>query len=62
MGDKGEFSESNNAEGYFNLLLSPALPRRYLEQLGVECDSEPGDEDVESWKLLSNRVQAKLDD
>ncbi|KAL6405464.1 transposase [Ilyonectria robusta] len=46
MGDKGEFSKSDiDAEDYFNLLLSPARPRRYPKQLGVECDSEPGDED-----------------
>ncbi|KAH7117397.1 hypothetical protein EDB81DRAFT_818382, partial [Dactylonectria macrodidyma] len=46
MGDIGEFSESDiDAEDYFNLLLSPARPRRYLEQLGVECDSESGDKD-----------------
>jgi hypothetical protein len=51
MGEKGEFSESNiDAEDYFNLLLSPARPRRYVEQLGVECDSEPGDEDENDEK------------
>ncbi|EXU94892.1 PIF1-like helicase [Metarhizium robertsii] len=44
--DDGQFSESDvDAEDYFNLLLSPVRPRRYLEQLGVECDSDPGDED-----------------
>ncbi|KAK8913452.1 hypothetical protein VCV18_011458 [Metarhizium anisopliae] len=42
----GQFSESDiDAEDYFNLLLSPARPRRYLEQLGVGSDSDPGDED-----------------
>ncbi|KJK85354.1 hypothetical protein H633G_10806 [Metarhizium anisopliae BRIP 53284] len=44
--DRGQFSESDiDAEDYFNLLLSPARPRRYLEQLGVESDAELGDED-----------------
>ncbi|KAF5120942.1 hypothetical protein E5D57_013278 [Metarhizium anisopliae] len=44
--DGGQFSESDiDAEDYFNLLLSPARPRRYLEQLGVGSDSDPGDED-----------------
>ncbi|KAM4063335.1 ATP-dependent DNA helicase PIF1 [Hirsutella rhossiliensis] len=43
---KAEFSESDiDAEDYANVLLSPARPRRYLEQLGVEPDSEPGEED-----------------
>ncbi|KAJ3455288.1 hypothetical protein MRS44_013888 [Fusarium solani] len=40
------FSESDiDADDYFNLLLSPARPRRYLKQLGVESDSDLGDED-----------------
>ncbi|EXU94986.1 PIF1-like helicase [Metarhizium robertsii] len=44
--DGGQFSESDvDAEDFFNLLLSPVRPRRYLEQLGAECDSDPGDED-----------------
>ncbi|KAK8912067.1 hypothetical protein VCV18_012842 [Metarhizium anisopliae] len=44
--DGGQFSESDiDAEDYFNFLLSPARPRRYLEQLGVGSDSDPGDED-----------------
>lgn len=44
--DRKQFSESDiDAEDYFNLLLSPARPRRYLKQLGVESDSDPGDED-----------------
>ncbi|RSL79545.1 hypothetical protein CDV31_017197, partial [Fusarium ambrosium] len=44
--DWGQFSESDiDAEDYFNLLLSPVRPRRYLEQIGVECDSDPGDGD-----------------
>ncbi|KAK4068341.1 hypothetical protein Purlil1_13812 [Purpureocillium lilacinum] len=43
--DRGQFSESDiDAEDYANVLLSPARPRRYLEQLGVEPDSEPGEE------------------
>ncbi|KJK85270.1 hypothetical protein H633G_10889, partial [Metarhizium anisopliae BRIP 53284] len=46
-GDDGDqFSESDtDAEDYANVLLSPARPRRYLEQLGIEPDSEPGEED-----------------
>ncbi|KAH7461808.1 hypothetical protein FOMA001_g3573 [Fusarium oxysporum f. sp. matthiolae] len=44
--DRGQFSESDiDADDYFNLLLSPARPRRYLKQLGVESDSDLGDED-----------------
>ncbi|KID81680.1 ATP-dependent DNA helicase PIF1 [Metarhizium guizhouense ARSEF 977] len=44
--DGGEFSESDiDVEDYFNLLLSPTRPRGYLEQLGIESDSDPGDED-----------------
>ncbi|KJZ72272.1 hypothetical protein HIM_04084 [Hirsutella minnesotensis 3608] len=44
--DRGQFSESDiDAEDYVNVLLSPARPRRYLEQLGIEPDSEPGEED-----------------
>jgi hypothetical protein len=44
--DKGQLSESDiDVEDYFNLLLSPARPRRYLEQLGLESDAELGDED-----------------
>ena len=44
--DRGQSSESDiDAEDRYNLLLSPVRPRRYLEQLGVECDSGPGDED-----------------
>ncbi|KAJ3517269.1 hypothetical protein NM208_g14729 [Fusarium decemcellulare] len=44
--DRGQFSESDiDADDYFNLLLSPARPRRYLKQLGVETDSDLGDED-----------------
>ncbi|KAI8404628.1 hypothetical protein FOFC_16123 [Fusarium oxysporum] len=43
--DRGQFSESDiDAEDYFNLLLSPARPRRYLKQLGVESDPDLGDE------------------
>lgn len=43
--DGGHFCESDmDAEDYFNLLLSPARPRRYLKQLGGSA-SEPGDED-----------------
>ncbi|KID95259.1 ATP-dependent DNA helicase PIF1, partial [Metarhizium majus ARSEF 297] len=42
--DRGQFSESDiDAEDYANVLLSPARPRRYLEQLGIEPDSEPGE-------------------
>ncbi|KHO10579.1 Beta-ketoacyl synthase [Metarhizium robertsii ARSEF 23] len=44
--DKGQLSESDiDVEDYFNLLLSPARPRRFLKKLGVESDSELGDED-----------------
>ncbi|EFY90645.1 ATP-dependent DNA helicase PIF1 [Metarhizium acridum CQMa 102] len=44
--DRGQFSESDvDVEDYFNLLLSPARPRKYLEHLGVESDSDLGDED-----------------
>ncbi|KNB13921.1 hypothetical protein FOXG_12538 [Fusarium oxysporum f. sp. lycopersici 4287] len=44
--DRGQFSESDiDADDYFNLLLSPDRPRRYLKQLGVESDSDLGDED-----------------
>ncbi|KAK8912669.1 hypothetical protein VCV18_012348 [Metarhizium anisopliae] len=44
--DRVQFSESDiDAEGYANVLLSPARPRRYLEQLGIEPDSESGEED-----------------
>ncbi|KAG7002669.1 ATP-dependent DNA helicase PIF1 [Fusarium oxysporum f. sp. conglutinans] len=44
--DRGQFSESDiDADDYFNLLLSPARPRRYLKRLGVESDSDLGDED-----------------
>ncbi|KAF5127214.1 ATP-dependent DNA helicase pif1 [Metarhizium anisopliae] len=44
--DGGQFSESDiDVEDYFNLLLSPTRPRGYLEQLGIESDSDPGDED-----------------
>ncbi|XP_044718718.1 PIF1-like helicase domain-containing protein [Hirsutella rhossiliensis] len=44
--DYGRFSESDiDAEDYVNVLLSPARPRRYLERLGIEPDSEPGEED-----------------
>ncbi|KAK8912295.1 hypothetical protein VCV18_011542 [Metarhizium anisopliae] len=43
----GQFSETDiDAEDYANVLLSPARPRRYLEQLGIEPDSESGEEDV----------------
>ncbi|KAI8416687.1 hypothetical protein FOFC_03000 [Fusarium oxysporum] len=43
--DRGQFSESDiDVEDYFNLLLSPARPRRYLKQLGVESDPDLGDE------------------
>ncbi|KAF5133799.1 ATP-dependent DNA helicase PIF1 [Metarhizium anisopliae] len=46
--DKGQLSESDiDVEDYFNLLLSPARPRRYLEQLGVESDAELGDDEEE---------------
>ncbi|KAF5132979.1 hypothetical protein E5D57_003601 [Metarhizium anisopliae] len=44
--DKGQLSKSDiDVEDYFNLLLSPARPRRYLEQLGLESDAELGDEE-----------------
>ncbi|KID80876.1 hypothetical protein MGU_11703 [Metarhizium guizhouense ARSEF 977] len=44
--DGGQFSESDiDAEDYANLLLSPALPRGFLEQLGAEPDSESEDEE-----------------
>src|ERR1044071_7463175 len=47
--DRGQFSESDiDAEDYANVLLSPARPRRYLEQLGIEPDSEQGEEDEDS--------------
>ncbi|KAM4061282.1 PIF1-like helicase [Hirsutella rhossiliensis] len=40
--DYGRFSGSDiDAEDYVNVLLSPARPRRYLERLGIEPDSEP---------------------
>ncbi|KID82373.1 ATP-dependent DNA helicase PIF1 [Metarhizium guizhouense ARSEF 977] len=40
--NRDQFSESGiDAEDYANILLSPARPRRYLEQLGIEQDSEP---------------------
>ncbi|KID84375.1 ATP-dependent DNA helicase PIF1, partial [Metarhizium majus ARSEF 297] len=49
--DRGQFSESDiDAEDYANVLLSPARPRRYLEQLGIEPDSEPGEEDEDGDK------------
>jgi hypothetical protein len=39
---RGQFSKSDiDGEGYANVRLLPAQSRRYLEQLGVEPDSEP---------------------
>ncbi|KAM4062415.1 hypothetical protein HRG_012405 [Hirsutella rhossiliensis] len=37
-----------DAEDYFNLLLSPARPRRYREQLGADCNSDAENEDENS--------------
>ncbi|KHO00508.1 ATP-dependent DNA helicase PIF1 [Metarhizium album ARSEF 1941] len=51
QGKRGQFSESDiDAEDYANVLLSPARPRRYLEKLGIEPDSEPGEEDEDGDK------------
>lgn len=42
--DEGQLFKSDiDVKDYFNLLLSPALPQRYLEQLGEKCDSDLGD-------------------
>lgn len=45
----GQFLESDiDAEDYANLLLSPARPRRHLEQLEAKLDSKLGDKEGNS--------------
>lgn len=44
-GDRDQFAKSDiDAEDYANVLLSPARPHRYLEELGFETDPEPEDD------------------